>query len=155
MATTTQTYPVSASDMFAALANPDTYPHWLLGARRIRSVSDDWARPGSFFEHTVGFGPVVISDRTTVRAIDPPRTLVLHVRARPLLEAVVRFEVEGSASGSSVMMQETPVGVYGTISAIAQPLIRARNERSLQRLKKFVIESARSESADGARRAPR
>jgi uncharacterized protein YndB with AHSA1/START domain len=154
MATTTQTYPVPVPDMFAALANPDTYPHWLLGARRIRSVSDDWPRPGSYFEHTVGFGPIVISDRTTVRAIDSPRVLVLHVRARPLLEAVVRFEVEGSATGSSVVMQETPVGIYGAISAAAQPLIRARNERSLQRLKTFVVESVRSERADGAHRAP-
>jgi uncharacterized protein YndB with AHSA1/START domain len=138
MATTEQTFDVSVSDLFATLANPDTYPHWLVGAKRIRSVSDDWPQPKSFFEHVVGFGPAVIPDRTTVRAIDPPHMLEMLVRARPLLEAVVRFEVRGSATGCTLVMRETPAGVYKAISSVAQPLIRARNERSLRRLQEYV-----------------
>ena len=138
MATTEQTFAVPVPDLFAALANPDTYPHWLVGARRIRSVSDDWPRPLSFFEHTVGFGPILIPDRTTVQAVESPRMLELLVRARPFLEAVVRFEIQSSTTGCTVVMRETPAGVYKAISAVAQPLIRARNERSLQRLKTFV-----------------
>lgn len=138
MATSEQTFAVSVPSLFSALANPDTYPHWLVGARRIRSVSDDWPQPGSFFEHTVGVGPIVIPDRTTVQAMDSPRMLELLVRARPFLEAVVRFDIQGSATGCRVVMRESPVGVYRAISAVAQPLIRARNECSLQRLKSFV-----------------
>lgn len=149
MATSEQTFAVSVSDLFDALANPETYPHWLVGARHIRSTSDEWPRPQSFFEHTVGFGPIVIPDRTTVQAIDSPAMLELRVRARPFLEAVVRFEIEASTTGCTVVMTETPVGVYKAISAIAQPLIRARNEHSLGRLKAFV-ESSRPAPTGGA-----
>jgi hypothetical protein len=146
MATTEQTFAAGAPDVFAMLANPDAYPHWLVGARRVRSVSDDWPRPGSFFEHTVGFGPVAIADRTTVRAIGAAGMLELLARARPFLEAVVRFEVQGSATGCTLVMRETPAGVYKANSAVAQHLIRALIERSLQRLKSFV-ESRRSAPA--------
>lgn len=146
MAITEQDFSVSATALFAALTNPETYPRWLVGAKNIRSVSDDWPQPKSYFEHTVGFGPVVIPDRTTVRAIDPPDMLEMLVRARPFLEAVVRFEVAATPAGSHVSMQETPIGIYKGISAVAQPLIRARNERSLQRLKAYVESSAASTS---------
>lgn len=152
MAITEQDFNVSATALFVALVNPDTYPHWLVGARNIRSVSDDWPQPKSFFEHTVGFGPIVIPDRTTVRAVDPPDMLELRVRARPFLEAVVRFEVAASPTGCRLSMRETPIGIYKGISALAQPLIRARNERSLQRLKAHLESpsSAASTATQGA-----
>jgi uncharacterized protein YndB with AHSA1/START domain len=142
MATTEQTFTTAAQELFDAVVDPDTYPHWLVGARKIRSVSDDWPSPDSFFEHTVGFGPIVIPDTTSVIAIDPPRMLELLVRARPAVEAVVRFEVESTPSGCTLRMTETPAGVYKMISAVAQPLIRARNERSLKRLKKYLESGA-------------
>ena len=90
--------------------------------------------------------------RTTVRAVDPPDMLELHVRARPFLEAVVRFEVAASPTGCRLSMRETPVGIYKGISALAQPLIRARNERSLQRLKAHLESpsSAASTATKGA-----
>lgn len=138
VATTEEVFSVPPSELFAALADPDSYPHWLVGARRIRSVSADWPQPRSFFEHVVGFGPVAIPDRTTVRSIDPPHALELLVRARPLIEAVVRFEVEPTTTGSTLTMIETPAGIYKIISALAQPLIGARNERSLRRLKAYL-----------------
>lgn len=142
MATNEETFAVPQSELFDALVNPDTYPHWLVGARRIRSVSDDWPQPASFFKHTVGFGPWTIADSTTVRAIGSPDMLELLVRARPLLEATVRFEVEVEPAGCRLRMSETPTGIYKALSAAAQPLIRARNRRSLQRLKAFVESSA-------------
>ena len=154
MATTQQTFSVSAPDLFDAIVDPETYPHWLVGARRIRSVSDDWPHPDSSFRHTVGFGPLVIADDTTVRAIEAPRVLELLVRARPVLEAAVRFEVEVLPTGSRWTMVETPVGLYKTISSVAQPLIRARNERSLRRLKE-LLESSQSAASASAVSGPR
>ncbi len=153
MAITEQAFSVSASTLFDTLVNPDTYPHWLVGTRRIRRVSDDWPQPASYFEHTVGFGPIAIPDRTTVRAIDQPSMLEMLVRARPVLEAVVRFEVASSSAGCTLTMEETPVGVYKVFSAVAQPLIRARNERSMKRLQSFVETSAHPQARDDRRDA--
>lgn len=144
MATTEQTFLVPASDLFAVLTDPETYPHWLVGTRHIRAVSSDWPVPGSFFKHTVGFGPIAIPDRTTVRGIDAPDMLELLVRARPAIEAVVVFQVAPTESGCALQMTETPVGLYKVMSAIAQPLIRLRNERSMTRLKAFVKSLAKS-----------
>lgn len=138
MAITEQSFNVSATTLFDTLTNPDTYPQWLVGTRQIREVSDDWPRPRSYFKHTVGFGPLAIPDKTTVRSIDAPRMIEMMVRARPLIEAVVRFEVAPTPSGSTVRMEETPVGIYKLFSAVAQSLIRARNERSMNRLRSFV-----------------
>src|SRR3546814_11069479 len=61
--------PVSA--VWAALVDPDTYPDWLIGARRIRRVEDGWPRPGTSFHHVVGLGgPLSIADRTTALEVD-------------------------------------------------------------------------------------
>lgn len=138
MATTEETFSIPASDLFAVLVDPDTYPHWLVGARNIRSVSDDWPQPASYFEHTVGFAPLVIPDKTTLQAIDAPHMIEMLVRARPFIEATVRFEIEGTRNGCLLRMHETPAGIYKAISAVAQPLIGKRNERSLDKLKSFV-----------------
>ncbi len=138
MTVTEQTFDVSCVQLFAVLSEPETYPRWLVGAKNIREVRDGWPAVGSSFKHVVGFGPLVIPDRTTVREIDAPRVLELLVRARPLLEAVVRFELTDLATGCHLRMTETPVGIYRFITPIAQPLIRARNERSLHRLQDVV-----------------
>lgn len=142
MATTEQTFSIPTQELFDAVVNPDSYPHWLVGARKIRSVSEDWPSPKSYFDHTVGVGPIVIPDRTSVIAVQPPRMLELLVRARPAVEAVVRFDIEPSPSGCTLRMTETPVGIYKMISAVAQPLIRARNERSLEHLKAYLESAA-------------
>jgi len=138
MAITEQGFTVPASTLFETLTNPASYPHWLVGTRNIREVSDNWPQPTSYFKHTVGFGPLAIPDRTTVREIDQPRMIELLVRARPVIEAVVRFEIVPSLSGCTLRMEETPVGVYKLFSPLAQPLIRARNARSMQRLRSLV-----------------
>jgi uncharacterized protein YndB with AHSA1/START domain len=131
-------FAVTVSELFDVLVEPETLPRWLIGARRIRSVSDDWPQPASYFEHVVGFGPVKTTDVTTVSNVDPPYRLELLVRARPFIEASVRFEITAIAGGCRLTMTETPVGIYRAISAIAQPLVRARNEGSLDRLESLL-----------------
>jgi Polyketide cyclase / dehydrase and lipid transport len=138
MTVTEQSFEVSAVALFAVLAEPETYPRWLVGAKDVREVTPDWPAVGSSFKHVVGFGPLAIPDRTTVRKLDAPAMFELLVRARPLLEAVVRFEVEDVGAGSRLRMTETPVGIYRFIAPLARPLIRARNERSLRRLQEVV-----------------
>ncbi|MEO5901409.1 MAG: SRPBCC family protein [Ilumatobacteraceae bacterium] len=141
---TVQSFDVPSAALFAVLAEPGTYPRWLVGAKRIREVTADWPSAGSSFKHVVGFGPLAIPDRTTVRAIEAPLMLELLVRARPLLAAVVRYEVEDLGSGCKLRMNETPVGIYKFIAPVARPLIRRRNERSLRRLLAVVSSATRA-----------
>ena len=138
MTVTGRTFSTSAATLFEVLVEPTTYPRWLVGAKQIRDVSPQWPQPGSFFKHTVGFGPVAISDRTTVRELQPPRLLVLFVRARPAIEAVVRFELTDVVGGCELVMTEQPVGVYKLAAPVMQPLVKRRNDRSLQRLQDVV-----------------
>lgn len=135
MTISTEEFAVPASAVFDVITDPYSYPNWLVGTLNIRRVSSDWPLTGSYFTHTVGFGPVRIPDRTTIRAIDRPRIVEMLVRARPAMEAVVRFEVTSSASGCTLRMHETPIGVFKVMSMFVKPLIRLRNERSLRRLK--------------------
>jgi len=52
----------SATRAFSVLVDPETYPHWLVGAAEIRDVDDAWPAASSTFEHVVGFGPFRIAD---------------------------------------------------------------------------------------------
>lgn len=142
MAITEQQFHVSPSRLFDTLVHPDTYPRWLVGTRKIRNVSDDWPHPGSWFTHVVGFGPIAIADRTTMRGCDRPTSLEMLVRARPVIEATVRSDVLPSTDGCTLRMTETPVGAYKLLSAVAQPLIQARNARSLKRLRSLIDNDA-------------
>lgn len=134
MTTTVRTFDAPIADVYATLVEPTTYPHWLVGAKRIRTVAPQWPAAGSWFEHVVGFGPFQLADRTTSLGAVPPRHLELLVRARPLLKAAVRFELEERPSGCLLTMTETPQGMYRRIKPIAAPILRKRNERSLERL---------------------
>jgi uncharacterized protein YndB with AHSA1/START domain len=132
--TTVRTFDAPIADVYATLVEPTTYPRWLVGAKRIRTVAPEWPAAGAWFEHVVGFGPLQLADRTTSLGAVPPRHLELLVRARPLLKATVRFELEERASGCVLTMTETPQGTYRWIGTVAGPILRKRNERSLERL---------------------
>src|SRR4051812_41318490 len=56
-------------DIFSVLLDPYTYPEWLVGAQRIRSVDDAWPEPGTAFHHVVGFGPIKVADSTRVERV--------------------------------------------------------------------------------------
>jgi len=130
--------------VFRALIDPEGYPRWLVGAKRIREVDPSWPQPGSEFHHVAGFGPITIADRTTVLELEAPRLLVLRVRARPAIAATVRFELTPSSTGCLLTMTETPVGPYRCIAPLLAPLIQMRNARSLQRLADLVDGAERS-----------
>lgn len=131
--------------VFAVLTTPGTYPRWLRGARSIREVDEAWPEPGSSFHHTVGAAPLVLADRTTVRSIDRPSALDLRAKARPAGVADVRFRLEPLAGGrTSVTLCEQPEAGPGRLfwslggRLWMTPVLRARNEDSLRKLKKLV-----------------
>lgn len=111
------------------------YPDWLLGASIIRAVDDDWPAVGSAFHHRVGFGPLKVNDRSRIIEIDPPRRLVLHVRATPALQAVVTFAVEPTAEGSVLWLEESPALRLGQLlRPVLDPPTHVRNKASLRNL---------------------
>ena len=138
MTTTTRVIQVPPETVDAALSDPDTDPRWLVGAKRMLEVDDDFPQQGSGFVHEVGAGPVEVHDRTSVTGRVPGRELRMVVRARPLLVADVVFQLEPVESGTHVTMTETPRGAYRALGWLIEPLVRLRNERSMQRLARLL-----------------
>ena len=128
-------------DVFAVLADGRRYADWVVGAQRVRAVDDTWPAPGSRFHHEVGVGPLTIRDSSTLLSMDPPRQVVLEVRAWPAGKARVTITVSpGDGGGSEVLMEEVPTG--GPARTIdSWPLRRLtmlRNVESLKRLRKVA-----------------
>ena len=142
MTVTMKAFQTPPEVVFSTIVEPSTYPQWLVGTKRIRHVSADWPKLDSYFDHAVGVGPLALPDRTTVRFFEPKSVLELKVRARPFIGAIVRFEVDETSEGCTVTMREDAVGKYRVIAALTQPLIKARNERSLSRLQTMLTTAA-------------
>ncbi len=134
---------------FAVVSDPTTYPAWLYGARRIRSVDEGWPAPGSRFHHHVGpVLPVVIADSTEVIEIEPPHRLVLEVRFRPVGVAVVTFELgpagddaaptAGAGPMTEVCMQERPQGRLALFTPLLAGPFALRNVLSLRALDRYL-----------------
>jgi uncharacterized protein YndB with AHSA1/START domain len=126
--------------VFAVLADPGTYEDWVVGAADIRDADPDWPATGSTFHHTQGVPFVGIKDSTSVRAVEPPRRLVLVVRVRPLLVAEVTLDLSGDDGVTTVTMTERPL--EGWIARIynrwLDRLVEVRNAVSLRRLKRIA-----------------
>jgi uncharacterized protein YndB with AHSA1/START domain len=140
-ARTTMPFRSPPEDVFAVLGDGHRYADWVVGAKRVRAVDDTWPEPGSRFHHEFGVGPLAIKDSSTVLSIDPPRQVVLEVRALPAGKARVTLTITpGEGGGSEVLMEEVPTG--GPAKSIdSWPLRRLtmlRNVESLKRLRRVV-----------------
>lgn len=127
--------------VFAVVVDPWQYANWVVGAKKVRGVDPEWPRPGSRFHHRVGMGPATVDDSTVLEAIDPPRRLVLRVRARPL--GVGRVELQfhdDGAGGTDIEMTEYPLGgVPGRwYGRLLDGMVAARNLVSLRRLRRLA-----------------
>jgi len=141
MATVRRTISRPRAAVFEALITPETYPHWLVGAKEIRSVDDGWPAPGSKFHHRVGLGgPLTVADNTKVLEIDEPSRLVLEVRARPLGRGKSTFVLTEKDDGGSteVELDEVPIGLMAPTEPVAAPLIIHRNTVSLRKLAQYL-----------------
>ena len=153
MAIVRQTIDLPVAEVFEALVTPATYPHWLVGAREIRAVDDDWPQPGSAFHHRVGVaGPLTIADLSKVVEIDAPRLLSLEVRARPLGRGRATFRLhpvdEHGERATEVELDEVPLGLLAHAAPLLDPLTVRRNQRSLEQLGD-VLRTGRSHRAPG------
>ena len=140
MTTVHRTIERSIEDVFAVLADPWTYPDWLVGAKEMRSVDAGWPAPSSSFHHRVGLaGPLTIADSSTSLAISAPTMLELEVRARPAGRARVTFHLATLTSNKTeVAFSEEPLGLTRLLAPLAAVLSIPRNARSLKHLEQFL-----------------
>ncbi|MDQ4133961.1 MAG: SRPBCC family protein [Actinomycetota bacterium] len=123
--------------VFDLLTTGRRYAEWVVGAKRIRAVDDNWPQPGSQFHHTVGIGPFAIADNTKVLQLDPPGRILLEARVRPFGRAEVELVVESDGPGSRVRMREEPTRGPDVLKRLLEPTIRSRNAEALRRLREL------------------
>lgn len=127
-------------EIFAVLSDGYAYDDWVVGAKQIRRVDDEWPAVGSMFHHELGVGPIDIEDSSKVIEVDPPRHLVLSVRFRPAGTAVVELTLEPlDETTTRVVMKETPTsGAARKLALATSVMLFVRNEWSLLRLRRLV-----------------
>ena len=140
MARTTIHVTAPAEAVFAVLADPASYDHWVVGCKEIRGVEGAWPEPGATFHHSVGMGPITVKDSTTATESAPPHRLVLRARARPTGVARVEIDLAARDGGTEVTITEVPV--EGPPALLHNPvqdwLIDRRNREGLRRLKRLA-----------------
>lgn len=125
--------PVEA--VYDTIADPETYPVWLVGCRAIRSVDADWLREGAHFHHRVGLvGPVAVNDSSKAVEVERPSHLALEVRFRPAGRGRVDFWLSNDPSPDGsvrtrIDMDEAPIGPLSPLAPVLSPLIEGRNQR--------------------------
>ncbi len=128
--------PTTPDRIWAVLADPSSYGHWVVGSDTIRDADPGWPQPGTRIHHRVGAGPFKLNDDTRVTESSPPRKLVLHARARPFGTAVVALELVPEGTSTRVIMVEEPGDRVSRLlhNPVADRLLHHRNREALRRL---------------------
>jgi uncharacterized protein YndB with AHSA1/START domain len=108
MVSTEEHVDAPATVVFDVVSNAEWYPDWLVGAKRIRLVEQEWPRPGASFHHTIGAGPFRLRGSTSVVEVAAPRLLELRAGMGPLGAARVRFTIEPEDDGTRLCIDEEP-----------------------------------------------
>ncbi len=122
---------------FEVLSDPRSYAYWVVGSREIRAADPQWPAEGARFHHTVAGG---LEDHTVVEEVEPNRRLRLRARARPFGTAFVTVTMQPEDRGSRVRLEEEPADRVTRVlfNPVADRLLRARNETSVNRLKELA-----------------
>ena len=132
----------SPEQVFAVLTDPEAYVDWVVGAKAIRAVDEDWPAVGSAFHHSLGAGPATLDDSTTVTELEAPWRLVLCGRAGPLATMAIVLEVHRAGEETEVTIVEraaagAPSWLIGPAAWLMDVLIHLRNVESLRRLRQL------------------
>jgi polyketide cyclase/dehydrase/lipid transport protein len=140
VATTRRFVPVSPQAIWSVLADARTYADWVVGSKGIDAVDAAWPAAGAKFHHAIGWGPLTLSDDTTVLESRRPRLLRLRAKGRPLGTATVTLRLTGRRGGTMVEMHERPDGIYAplALNPLLELLTRIRNAESLARLDRLA-----------------
>lgn len=141
MTTNSRTINAAPDQVWAVLADGWLYPLWVVGASRIRDVTESWPAVGAKIHHSVGVWPALIDDHTRVLEALPGRSLRLKARAWPAGEAEVLITLNPDGAKTSVVIDEEVVA--GPSKLIPPPItglgLKWRNVETLRRLA-FVVE---------------
>lgn len=134
-------------DVFAVLSDGWSYATWVVGAARIWDVDAGWPSVDTKIHHSVGIWPLLLSDTTSVVAVDAPRSIELRARAWPTGEAHIRVTCKPHGpEQTTVTMEEWTV--RGPAKLIPRPLqdagLRLRNREALRRLGYLVSSRSRT-----------
>lgn len=121
------------------LADPQAYAEWVVGTKHIRDADDGFPAPGTRIYHTVGAGPLSLSDSTQVLESEPQRRLVLDARLGPLGAAQVVIQLNEHEGGTTVVLgEEGTRGPNRFLATAGDVILRGRNRWSLEKLKDLV-----------------
>lgn len=136
--------PVRPVAVWEVLADPRGYGYWVVGSKVIRDADPAWPAPGTRFHHTIGGGPLKVSDHTESLEAQPPRLLRMRTKARPLGTARVTMQMTPKDGGTLVRMTEDPDGPTAilALNPLVHLLTKARNAESLMRLEELALRRA-------------
>lgn len=131
--------------VFAVLGDARRYADWVVGTSSVHPADESFPARGSRFGARISVGPVSDDAVTTVLECDEPRRLVLRTRTRRL--GAVQIELELGERGEDVTLvtlREHALGnrLVRLTLALGDPLLSARNRRSLRRLQELVESGA-------------
>jgi uncharacterized protein YndB with AHSA1/START domain len=126
--------------VYAVLADPESYAHWVVGSTKIRGADANWPAPGARFHHVQGAFGLGLHDNTEVVEAERPRLLVLETRFRPFAINTVEIRLEPNGSGTRVELVEYVTGgAAGLLPGVLfDPAFKLRNAESLRRLKRLA-----------------
>ena len=130
--------------VWEALADHGGYGYWVVGSKVIRDADAAWPAPGARFHHTIGVGPLKVSDHTESLEAEPPRLLRMRAKGRPLGTAQITLQMTPQAGGTLVRLTETPDGLTAllALNPLVHLLTKARNAESLMRLEELALRRA-------------
>jgi uncharacterized protein YndB with AHSA1/START domain len=136
--------PVPATAIWEALADPGSYGYWVVGSKVIRDADPAWPAPGAKFHHTIGVGPLTVSDHTESLEAQPPRLLRMRAHGRPLGTAQVTLQMTPRDGGTLVRMTENLDGIFAVLNLnpVVHVVTKARNAESLMRLEELALRRA-------------
>jgi uncharacterized protein YndB with AHSA1/START domain len=147
----TRTIDAPPEQVWAVLEDGWLYPSWVVGASRIRAVSEDWPASGAALHHSSGIWPLVTNDETVVLESEPPWRLTLQAKGWPAGEATVELRIERQGDRSVVSMIEDVTKGPATLvpKPARQALMAPRNKETLRRLA-YIAEGRSHPDSQGA-----
>ena len=129
-------------DVYEVLNDAAAYPHWVVGAKRLRGTDPGWPKVGTRFHHEVGAGPAVLKDSTKILRKRKNRALDLEVRFRPAGVANVQLRLRPQRKGRATLVTMRERATRGPAGWLwSWPLdaaVSVRNAWSLRRLRRLV-----------------
>jgi uncharacterized protein YndB with AHSA1/START domain len=136
--------PVPPEAVWTVLSTPAGYGYWVVGSKHIRDADAAFPAVGTKLHHTIGVGPLTLSDHTEVLEAEPPRRLKLRAKGRPIGTASVELVLEPRDGGTDVSIVEDPDQLYTPLkyNPLLQLATRVRNAESLMRLEELALREA-------------